>query len=252
MAATGLSTAQVGRWQGIHDPGLLGADPHEERRRSQLPEIGIQEAFEPKAPLVLPASTGAAAAMARLIASHGHCLLVAESGLTVGLVTLADLQPATASELVRQDPLVRRECLCKELVRLSAGVRLARLEDQSGPNGLRQLPVDAVGGGRQTSALKSTPRRPVRSDGAGAGQPEWDGRSRGPANSGCFGPVGHEGLCHGIGLRKEPENTLQIEFGQLAIVAPFQRGAVQLIRGGLTAGVEHGVRFAASKDAAEN
>ncbi len=147
MAAAGLSAALVERWQGIHDPGLLGPDPLEERRRGQLAEIGIEEAFEPQAPLVLPASMGAGAALSQLIDSHGHCLLVEEAGLTMGLVTLADLQRALASDLVREDPLLLRECVRTELVWLPSGVNLERLEDQLGPNGLRQLPVYAVGSG---------------------------------------------------------------------------------------------------------
>jgi len=81
MAAAGLSAALVERWQGIHDPGLMGPDPLEERRRSQLAGIAVEEAFEPEAPLVLPAAMAASAALARLIESHGHCLLVERAGL---------------------------------------------------------------------------------------------------------------------------------------------------------------------------
>ncbi|KEF43246.1 MAG: chloride channel protein [Cyanobium sp. CACIAM 14] len=148
MAAAGLSAVLVERWQGIHDPGLMGPDPLEEQRRAQLATIPIEEAFEPEAPLVLPASWPAASALIRLIDSHGHCLLVEEEALTLGLVTLADLQRTLSS---KQDqgpdqgrPILLRECLRTELVWLAGGVNLDRLEDQLGPNGLRQVPVFAV------------------------------------------------------------------------------------------------------------
>ncbi|WP_254217242.1 chloride channel protein [Synechococcus sp. CCY 9618] len=144
MAAAGLSAALVERWQGIHDPGLMGPDPVEERRRSQLAAIAVEEAFEPEAPLVLPAAMGAPMALARLIDSHGHCLLVEEAGTTLGLVTLADLQRALSSELNRGEPRILRDCLRTELVWLPSGAHLDRLEDQLGPNGLRQVPVFAV------------------------------------------------------------------------------------------------------------
>jgi H+/Cl- antiporter ClcA len=144
MAAAGLSAALVERWQGIHDPGLMGPDPLEERRRGQLAAIGVEEAFEPEAPLVLPATMPAATALARLIDSHGHCLLVEEAGITLGLVTLADLQLALSSEVRRDGALILRQCLRTELVWLPTGVQLDRLEDQLGPNGLRQVPVFAV------------------------------------------------------------------------------------------------------------
>jgi hypothetical protein len=144
MAAAGLSAALVERWQGIHDPGLLGPDPLEERRRGQLATISVVEAFEPEAPLVLPAAMPAGEALGRLIGSHGHCLMVEDEGLILGLVTLADLQRALASELQQPDEPVLRRCLRTELVWLPDGVNLDRLEDQLGPNGLRQVPVFEV------------------------------------------------------------------------------------------------------------
>jgi H+/Cl- antiporter ClcA len=144
MAAAGLSAALVERWQGIHDPGLLGLDPLEERRRGQLALIGVEEAFEASPPLVLAGSLTALAALTQLIEQQGHCLVVEEGGVAQGLVTLADLQRALASEAVRKGPLTLRDCLRTELVWLPAGVQLDRLEDQLGPNGLRQVPVFAV------------------------------------------------------------------------------------------------------------
>jgi H+/Cl- antiporter ClcA len=141
MAAAGLSAALVERWQGIHDPGLLGPDPLEERRRAQLAAIPVAEAFEPEAPLVLPALMPAGEALARLIDTHGHCLMVEEAELILGLVTLADLQRALASELQPRGQPSLRSCLRTELVWLPGGVNLDRLEDQLGPNGLRQVPV---------------------------------------------------------------------------------------------------------------
>ena len=147
MAAAGLSAALVERWQGIHDPGLMGPDPLEERRRGQLASIAVQEAFEPEAPLVLPASMTASAALARLIDSHGHCLLVEQAGLALGLVTIGDLQRGLTSELQRQTPLCLVDCLRTELVWLPLEANLDRLEDQLRPNGLRQLPVFELEGG---------------------------------------------------------------------------------------------------------
>jgi hypothetical protein len=107
----------------------------------------VTEAFEPEAPLVLPAAMPAGEALGRLIASHGHCLLVEEADLILGLVTLADLQRALASELNRQGQPDLRNCLRTELVWLHEGVSLDRLEDQLGPNGLRQVPVFEVSEG---------------------------------------------------------------------------------------------------------
>lgn len=147
MAAAGLSAALVERWQGIQDPGLMGPDPLEERRRSQLAAIPVEEAFEPEAPLVLPATMAASAALARLIDSHGHCLLVERAGLALGLVTIGDLQRGLASDLRRQEPLRLEDCLRTDLVWLPTGVHLDRLEDQLRPNGLRQLPVFELAGG---------------------------------------------------------------------------------------------------------
>lgn len=147
MAAAGLSAALVERWQGIHDPGLMGPDPLEERRRGQLAEIAVQEAFEPEAPLVLPAAMTASVALARLIDSHGHCLLVEQAGLALGLVTIGDLQRGLASEVKRQEALCLADCIRTELVWLPMGVNLDRLEDQLRPNGLRQLPVFELEGG---------------------------------------------------------------------------------------------------------
>jgi H+/Cl- antiporter ClcA len=147
MAAAGLSAALVERWQGIQDPGLMGPDPQEERRRGELATIPVEEAFDPEAPLVLPAAMTASAALARLIDSHGHCLLVERAGLALGLVTIGDLQRGLASDLSRSQPVCLENCLRTDLVWLPAGVHLDRLEDQLGPNGLRQLPVFAVPGG---------------------------------------------------------------------------------------------------------
>ncbi len=147
MAAAGLSAALVERWQGIQDPGLMGPDPLEERRRGQLAAIPVEEAFEPDAPLVLPAAMAASEALARLIHSHGHCLLVERAGLALGLVTIGDLQRGLACELRHLEPLRLEDCLRTELVWLPTGVCLDRLEDQLRPNGLRQLPVFAVATG---------------------------------------------------------------------------------------------------------
>lgn len=144
MAAAGLSAALVERWQGIQDPGLMGPDPQEERRRGELAAIPVEEAFDPEAPLVLPAAMAASAALARLIDSHGHCLLVERAGLALGLVTIGDLQRGLASDLSRSQAPCLEDCLRTDLVWLPAGVHLDRLEDQLRPNGLRQLPVFAV------------------------------------------------------------------------------------------------------------
>lgn len=144
MAAAGLSAALVERWQGIQDPGLMGPDPQEELRRGELAAIPVEEAFDPEAPLVLPAAMAASAALARLIDSHGHCLLVERAGLALGLVTIGDLQRGLASDLSRSQVPCLEDCLRTDLVWLPAGVHLDRLEDQLRPNGLRQLPVFAV------------------------------------------------------------------------------------------------------------
>jgi len=147
MAAAGLSAALVERWQGIHDPGLMGPDPLEERRRSQLAAMAVDEAFEQEAPLVLPAAMTASDALARLVDSHGHCLLVEQADQVLGLVTIGDLQRGLSSEVKRQEPLALADCIRTELVWLPMGVNLDRLEDQLRPNGLRQLPVFALEGG---------------------------------------------------------------------------------------------------------
>jgi hypothetical protein len=147
MAAAGLSAALVERWQGIQDPGLMGPDPLEERRRGQLAGIGVEEAFDPEAPMVLPASMTASAALARLVDSHGHCLLVEQAGLVLGLVTIGDLQRGLTSDVQRQGPPCLADCVRTDLVWLPMGVTLDRLEDQLRPNGLRQVPVFALEGG---------------------------------------------------------------------------------------------------------
>ena len=162
MAAAGLSAALVERWQGLQDPGLLGPDPLEEARRAQLAALPIVEALEPEAPLVLPADTEARLALTQLVAARGHCLLVAESGTVVGLVTLPDLQRALAiprqtgaGQLsqpgaagaeagVARARLTVLDCRRSELVWLDVSARLDQLEDQLTPNGLRQVPVFAV------------------------------------------------------------------------------------------------------------
>jgi CBS domain-containing protein len=146
MAAAGLSAALVERWQGFGNAGLLGADPIEEERRNRLARIGVQEAFEPEAPLVLPADCPAVEALAQLVAAHGHCLLVEEGNDVVGLVTLPDLQRALSS--AASLPSVRLgDCRRGELVWLPSAAKLDRLEDQLTPNGLRQVPVFAVTNG---------------------------------------------------------------------------------------------------------
>ena len=140
MAAAGLSAALVERWQGLHDPGLLGPDPIEEQRRAWLSALAVSEALEPEAPLVLDAATRASEAMASLVAAHGHCLLVLDGPWVIGLVTLGDLQRG----LNRNPSLSLKDCLRSDLVWLPASATLAQLEDQLLPNGLRQLPVFAV------------------------------------------------------------------------------------------------------------
>jgi len=148
MAAAGLSAALVERWQGLHDPGLLGPDPLEEQRRNQLAALRVAEAFEPDEPLVLPGAMPAGEALARLIRAHGHCLIVAEMGAVVGLVTLADLQRGLAAG-VDQGRLVKlSDCRRGDLVWLPLQAHLDRLEDQLTPNGLRQIPVFDVPPGK--------------------------------------------------------------------------------------------------------
>ncbi|MEB3321404.1 MAG: chloride channel protein, partial [Synechococcaceae cyanobacterium] len=148
MAAAGLSALLVERWQGLHDPGLLGPDPLEERRRGLLAALPVAEAFEPEAPLVLPAAMPADEALGRLIAAHGHCLVVGQNGWAVALVTLADLQRGLAAGGAEELPVRLIDCRRGDLVWLPMDARLDRLEDQLAPNGLRQVPVFAVAAGR--------------------------------------------------------------------------------------------------------
>lgn len=146
MAAAGLSAALVERWQGLGDAGLLGPDPIEEQRRLRLSRIAVEEAFEPVAPLVLPASCAAVDALAQLVAAHGHCLLVEEGGSVVGLVTLPDLQRALSGAKPAAGVSLG-ECRRGDLVWLPASASLDRLEDQLSPNGLRQVPVFEMASG---------------------------------------------------------------------------------------------------------
>jgi hypothetical protein len=144
MAATGLSALLVERWQGYRDRGLLGADPLEERRRLQLAALPVIEAFGADVPLVLPASTPAVEAVARLIEVHGHCLIAAKDERAVALVTLQDLQRGLSAGIARDEAVSVNDCRRSELVWLPLTARLDRLEDQLSPNGLRQVPVFAV------------------------------------------------------------------------------------------------------------
>ena len=148
MAAAGLSAALVERWLGYQDPGLLGPDLIEERRRSQLAELPISEALEPRLPPILPADLPAVKALQRLLENAGHCVLVAEAGSAVGLVTLADLQSAlVAQPQAGERPLRLIDCRRGDLVWLPLEAHLDRLEDQLTPQGLRQVPVFAVEAG---------------------------------------------------------------------------------------------------------
>jgi H+/Cl- antiporter ClcA len=142
MAAAGLSAALVERWQGLADPGLLGPDPVEEERRRTLAAVPVAEAFEPEAPLVIPATWPAREALSRLVDVHGHCVLVAEGPWTIGLVTLQDLQRAISGPDGGDTPL--GQCRRGEMVWLPLQSNLAQLEDQLTPNGLRQVPVFEV------------------------------------------------------------------------------------------------------------
>ncbi|MCT0229849.1 chloride channel protein [Synechococcus sp. CS-1324] len=144
MAATGLSALLVERWQGFQDRGLLGADPLEEKRRLQLAALPVSEAFGTDVPLVLPAATPAAAAVARLTEVHGHCLIAVEADRAVALVTLQDLQRGLSAGIERQEAVRVNDCRRSDLVWLPLTARLDRLEDQLTPNGLRQVPVFAV------------------------------------------------------------------------------------------------------------
>jgi H+/Cl- antiporter ClcA len=145
MAAAGLSAALVERWLGFQATGVLGQDLQEERRRSQLAEVAVSEALEPSLPPILPAELPAAEALARLLASHGHCLLVVDGGSAVGLVTLADLRSTLMAADERQgQPLKLIDCRRGDLVWLPLDAHLDRLEDQLTPEGLRQVPVFAL------------------------------------------------------------------------------------------------------------
>jgi hypothetical protein len=142
MAAAGLSAGLVERWHGLHDPGLLGPDPQEEQRRSQLAALAIDEALEPEAPLVLEACSTAAEALATVVAAHGHCLLLVDGPWVRGLVTLSDLQRCIGRGLTADDtPPLLRDSLRTDLVWLPASANLIRLEDQLETHDLRQLPV---------------------------------------------------------------------------------------------------------------
>jgi CBS domain-containing protein len=149
MAAAGLSAALVDRWQSVKPTTLLGADRNEERRRERLAALNVIEALEPEAPLVLPTQTPAATAMSELIAAHGHCLLVVDEAEinVVGIVTLADIQQALNAANQRGKPLSLGECRRNDLVWLADSAHLDDLEDQLGPQGIRQVPVFAVTSG---------------------------------------------------------------------------------------------------------
>ncbi len=150
LAAAGLSAALVERWQGFQSNALLGSDPQEEKRRGQLASLGVAEALDPAPPLVLPAETPAPAALAALLANQGHCLLVEEGGLVIGLVTLRDLQRALTDLADATETVMLARCLRGDLVWLPASASLERLEDQLLPSNLRQVPVfaleDGIGG----------------------------------------------------------------------------------------------------------
>ncbi len=150
MAAAGLSALLVERWQGLVDPGLLGADPMEQERRRKLRALPVQEAFDSEAPLVLAAGTPARDALVQLVAAHGHCLIVERDGMVIALVTLVDLQRGISSD---KDELSVEECRRSDLVWLSEDANLSQLEDQLLPNDLRQLPVFALHLAPQPSPL---------------------------------------------------------------------------------------------------
>ena len=169
MAAAGLSAALVERWQGLADPGLLGPDLLEEKRRLQLTGLSVRDAYEPEAPLVLPAALPAHEALGQLVESHGHCLVVADGPWVLGLVTLPDLQRALSSyqsastdqqnptdqKPTAQEPSAKeptaiptlQACRRGDLVWLPDTAHLAQLEDQLTPNGLRQVLIFAVPAG---------------------------------------------------------------------------------------------------------
>ena len=158
MAAAGLSAALVDRWQSVKPTTLLGADRTEERRRERLAAVGVIEALEPEAPLVLPAQTPAATALGDLIAAHGHCLLVVDpaAGNVVGIVTLTDLQQALNAANQRGKQLSLGECRRNDLAWLPDSAHLDDLEDQLGSQGIRQVPVFAVTAGPLPRGLPSS------------------------------------------------------------------------------------------------
>ena len=147
MAAAGLSAALVERWQGFESSALLGSDIQEERRRALLASLAVGEALEPGLPLVLPAETGAGAALVALLAARDHCLLVEEEGLVVGLVTLQDLQRALAVSSPGATTPCLATCRRGELKWLPDTASLDRLEDQLLPGDIRQVPVFEVEAG---------------------------------------------------------------------------------------------------------
>jgi hypothetical protein len=168
MAAAGLSAALVERWQGFQAADLLGRDGVEERRRALLASISVLEALELEAPLVLPASTPAAAALLLLIDVRGHCLLVADEGTMIGLINLADLQRGLQRERElrggQPGASTLRDCLRSELVWLPGQASLSQLEDQLLPGGLRQVPVFAVSGEGEALLPQGVPRGGLAED----------------------------------------------------------------------------------------
>ncbi len=156
MAAAGLSSALVERWQGFQSTDILGRDLVEEDRRHLMASLSVLEALELEAPLVLPASTPTARALNLLIEVHGHCLLVTDQGKAIGLVNLADLQRGLQRRKERaagkgaasseEPPLTLRDCLRSEMLWLPERANLSQLEDQLLPGGLRQVPVFACSG----------------------------------------------------------------------------------------------------------
>lgn len=156
MAAAGLSSALVERWQGFQSTDILGRDLVEEDRRHLMASLSVLEALEPEAPLVLPASTPTARALNLLIEVHGHCLLVTDQGKAIGLVNLADLQRGLQRRKERaagkgagapeEPPLTLRDCLRSEMIWLPERASLSQLEDQLLPGGLRQVPIFAGSG----------------------------------------------------------------------------------------------------------
>ncbi|CAK6691820.1 chloride channel protein [Synechococcus sp. CBW1107] len=186
MAAAGLSAALVERWQGLHDPGLLGPDPMEEERRGRLTALSVAEAFEPEAPLVLEADTPVLQALNQLVACHGHALIVSEGEWAMGLVTLPDLQRVlsakqhwTTQQIAQEGPSHRLDkqtnrpaddcamdseprlldCRRGELVWLPLCASLAQLEEQLLSQGLRQLPVFDLPQSREGALPHGLPAR---------------------------------------------------------------------------------------------